>query len=181
MTRILTLLASLLLLTPALSASEPPATDKSPNDFVAQLAGEWNVVNEVSLGPDQEKMRVESRESARLLGPTWLVASSNGEVAGMAFESLLTLGYDTAQKQFVCNWIDSMQSRIWTFTGQLDDNTNTLTLETQGPDFADPDKTTSYRLIIECSDPNQKMMRSRALMPDGNWFEFETLTCTRVN
>lgn len=162
-------------------AGEP--ANKGADDssaFVRGLAGEWTVVNEVSLAPDQEKMKVEFRESSRIMGRNWLIANAGGEIMGMKFESMLTLGYDNAQKQYVCTYIDSMQGRMWTFAGQFDDTGKSLILECDGPAFDDPAKTTKYRLIVEHPEPNRKMTRSQAVMPNGDWFEFETTTYTRV-
>ncbi len=152
----------------------------SPAAWVHGLAGEWTVVNEVSLAPDQPKMKVEFRESSRMVGRTWLLAEAKGDMQGMAFESVLTLGYDGAQKQYVCTYIDSMQGRMWTFAGQFDDAGKRLVLECDGPAFDNPAGTTKYRLIVEHPEPNRKMTRSQAVMPNGDWFEFETTTYTRM-
>lgn len=163
-------------------AEEPakkPADD--PSAFVQGLAGDWTVVNEVSLAPDQPKMKVEFRESSRLVGRTWLLAEAKGDMMGTPFESVLTLGYDRAQKQYVCTYIDSMQGRMWTFAGRFDDTGKSLILECDGPAFDDPAKTTKYRLIVEHPEPNRKTTRSQAVMPNGDWFEFETTTYTRVD
>lgn len=158
--------------------AQKPADDASA--FVQGLAGEWTVVNEVSLAPDQPRMKVEFRESSRMMGRNWLIANASGEMMGSKFESMLTLGYDGAQKQYVSTYIDSMQGRMWTFTGQFDDTGKSLILECDGPSFDDPTKTTKYRLIVEHPEPNRKMTRSQAVMPNGDWFEFETTTYTRV-
>ncbi len=166
---------------PLARAADPANPPASPNDFIAPLAGEWTVVNEVSLAPDQPKMKVEFRESSRTLGDNWLIANAKGDLMGTPFESLLTLGHDSAQSQFVCTYIDSMQRRMWTFTGQFDDAGKRLILECDGPAFDDPAKTTKYRLIVEHPEPNQKITRSQAILPNGEWFEFETTTYTRAD
>jgi hypothetical protein len=146
---------------------------EGPADFLQRLAGEWSVVSEATLGPGQEPIRTESREVARLLGGRWLVAEGTGTSAlGTAMTSIFTLGYDTAREGFVATWIDSMQTHLWWYTGQLGDTGTALTLETEGPIMGDATRTTSYRVVIESVEADHKVMRSLILGPNGEWFEF---------
>ena len=66
----------------------------------------------------------------------WLqqyVGEGSAESDGVAFSSVLTLGYDPDKKSFVGTSVDSVTPYLWTITGQLDDAKNVLTLETEGP------------------------------------------------
>ncbi len=150
-----------------------PSGVEDPTAFLEKLVGEWSVVAEATLGPGQEPVQLESVEVARLLGQRWLVAENVGSTpGGRPVTSILTLGYDSFHERFVGTYISSMQTHLWSYSGQLDDTGTILTLETEGPILGDPTKVTSYREVIEVVSADRKVMRSMILGPDGEWFEF---------
>lgn len=144
-----------------------------PVEFLEALTGEWSVVSEAKLGPDREPVRTESRESARLIGGTWMVAERTGTAGGAPFTAVLTLGYDPIEEQFIGTWISGRQTHMWTYTGSLDATGARLTLETEGPVMGDPETIGEYREVIEIRGRDSKVMRSMILGPDGEWFEFQ--------
>lgn len=156
-----------------LIAEPGSAQSVQPTGFLEALTGEWSVVSEAVLGPGQEPVRTESREVARMIGGTWLVAESSGTVRGTPFTSILTLGWNPAQERFVGTWISGRQTHMWTYAGTLDASGSSLTLETEGPVMGNPEKTTKYREVIEVEARDRKVMRSMILGPDGEWFEFQ--------
>ena len=62
---------------------------------------------------------------------------------------LITLGFDPAKKKYVGSWVGSMMPQLWTYEGALDPTGRILALESQGPSFEDPTKTSLYRDTIE--------------------------------
>jgi hypothetical protein len=88
----------------------PPVTD--PTVFVHRLVGEWSVVTQTVLGPGQEPVVSEGRESARMVG-SWLVAESVGDAVGRPFTAILTLGWEPHGERFVATWIDGVQRHLW--------------------------------------------------------------------
>jgi len=144
-----------------------------PTTFLETLAGEWAVVSEAKLGPGQDPVRNESREVARMIAGTWLVAESTGTSRGAPFTSILTLGYDPSEGHFVGTWISGRQTHMWSYTGSLDASGTSLTLETEGPVMGNPERTARYREVIEIEGSDGKVMRSMILGPHGEWFEFQ--------
>lgn len=169
-----TVLATLLVASTAVvpqTLAERPHPD--PAAFLEKLVGEWSVETEAVRGPGQDPIRAESREVARLLGGQWLVAESSGTTpGGDSVTSILTLGWNPAEEEFVGTWISSMQTHLWRYTGTLDDSGDVLTLETVGPILGDPARTTQYREVIEIQGVDRRVTRSLILGPDGEWFEF---------
>lgn len=159
----------------AVAGSTGAATAQAPGpaEFLKALAGEWSVVSETTLGPGQEAVRLESREVARIIGGKWLIAEGTGTAAGAPFTSILTLGFDPFEGQFVGTWISGRQTHLWTYSGSLDASGSSLTLVTEGPLMGDPETTARYREVIEVEGPDRKVMRSMILGPDGEWFEFQ--------
>ncbi len=148
--------------------------------FLERLAGEWTGDAAATLGPGQDPVRYESRETARRVG-NWLVAESTGTTsAGVPFTGILTLGYDPAREEFVATWIDSAQTHLWSYAGTLDESGATLTLETEGPIMGDPTATAEYRVILQVEGDDRKVQRSLILGPDSEWFEFSRVEFQRI-
>jgi hypothetical protein len=152
-------------------AEAATAQSPDPDAFVHRLAGEWSLVTHTVLGPDQEPVRSEGQENARMVG-SWLVAESAGDAGGRPFTGILTLGWNPHRERFVATWIDGVQRHLWQYTGALDQAGSILTLETEGPFMGDPSQTARYRILIEAPAQDRKVMRSQILGPSGEWFEF---------
>ena len=175
------LIASALLLVPISSqAQEMPDMPKpvKEHEWLAQLAGEWESTMKCEAEPGKT-VEGKSSEKARMLGGFWIVSDGKGEMMGNAFSSILTLGYDPEKKKFVGTWVDSMTSIMWTYTGTLDEATNTLTLETEGPNPMEPGKTAKFKEVIVLKDKDHKTFTSNIQGEDGKWKEMMTATSTR--
>jgi len=157
-----------------------PAEALEQHRWLQQLVGDWKVSSEAILEPGAEPMLWESREHVRSIGGLWVLVEASAELAGEPFTSLLTLGYDPDQGTFVGSWVDTMQTRMWTYVGQLGEAQRILTLETEGPSFFDPDKTASYRDQLELIGPDEKRMTSTVLTEDGTWMVYLTVRSQRV-
>jgi hypothetical protein len=154
-----------------MSAPEP-AERAEQHRWLEQLAGDWTMTSEMSMGPGTEPMTMEATEHARSLGGLWLVAEGTASIDGDPFHSILTLGYDPETETFVGTWIDTMQTHLWSYRGKLDDARKVLTLDTEGPGFDDPTKTSKYRDAIEVLGPDRKVLTSSVQLADGSWSTF---------
>jgi hypothetical protein len=148
----------------------PKPTDQ--HKWLQQLVGEWTCTTEMSMGPGQEAARLESTESCRALGETWVIAEGKATFDGQPFASVLTLGYDVQEQAFVGTWIDTMQTHMWVYRGTLNDAKKVLTLEAEGPSCDDPTKTSKFRDAIELVAPDHKRMTSSMLDAEGKWVQF---------
>lgn len=165
------------------SAATPPfeAAAASPEHaWLRQLVGEWRVTSEASMGTDQPPMKIESSENVRAIGELWVLSESRTQMHEQHFTSLLTLGFDPAQGCFVGTWVDTMQTHLWSYRGELDRERNMLTLEASGPGFDDPSQRALYRDVIELVDRDHKRLTSSVQGPDGSWTEFLRAESTRV-
>jgi hypothetical protein len=168
-------IAALVLVTAA--AQEPvgtpeptaPGAPGAEHAWLRQLVGEWDVVSEMSAGPDTEPIRVESTESARSIGDRWIVAEGTADFFGQPFTSILTLGYDPRREAYVGTWIDTEESHLWSYEGSLDEARDVLTLEAEGPALGDETRTARYRDAIEVVDSDHKVLTSSVLGDDGTW------------
>lgn len=160
----------------AASTQDPHAPPKSedPHLWLHQLVGEWTAVSEASMGPGTEPIRIESTEKVRSIGGLWIQGEGSATFDGKPFTSILTLGYDVQKKTFVGSWIDSMQTHMWVYRGSLDEKRRVLTLDTEGPSFDDPSKTSRYRDAFEIVDADTRTLRSSVLGEGGEWTTFMT-------
>lgn len=147
--------------------------------WLQQLVGDWSGVAEANMGPGTEPMRIEGTEHVRSLGGLWVLVEGSATIQGTPVSTVMTIGYDPRQKTFVGSWVDSTQTHMWSYKGNLDAAKTTLTLETEGPDFGDPSKNARYRDVIELQSKDKKVMSSWVLGADGNWISFMSAEYTR--
>lgn len=63
-----------------------------------------------------------------------------------------------------------MMTHLWVYDGSLDAGGNVLTLETEGPDFAnDFKKMVRYRDVIEFKSDDHRVLTGQTIGPDGEW------------
>lgn len=147
--------------------------------WLQKLVGDWTYESECSMGPDKPAARSSGTESVRSLGDLWIVGEGQGEMPGGGGlgRTILTLGYDPARGKYVGSWIGSMMTLMWTYEGTRDagGDGNVLTLDTEGPNFADGGKTrTRFQDIITIVSDDHRTLTSRMLGPDGQWHRFTT-------
>ena len=87
---------------------------------------------------------------------------------------ILTLGYDPSRKRFVGTWVGSMMTHLWVYDGALDAAGTVLTLDAEGPGFADKGKTAKYQDVVEFRSDDHRVLTSRVLGDDGTWHGFMT-------
>lgn len=149
-----------------------PAEPAAQHAWLQRLVGEWTCTVEAAMDEGLPPMTFESTESVRSIGGLWIVAESRGELAGSPFASMLTLGYDPEKKAFVGSWIDTMHTHLWTYTGQLDEASGTLTLDTEGPSFEQPGTMGRYRETLQLVAPDHKVFTSSYEKADGTFEPF---------
>jgi hypothetical protein len=155
----------------------PPEPTKE-HTWLRQLAGEWETEGEAAGAPGEEPTQIKGTESARMIGGHWLQAEVKGEMPGMEFSGILTIGYDKAAGQYVGTWIDSMSDMMWKYTGSVDKDGKTLTLLTEGPSPVEPGKTCKFRESIELVDRDHKVFTSK-FEKDGEWVTMLTVRYAR--
>ena len=127
------------------------AEPQKEHKWLEQLVGDWTTEMEGSGGPDQPPMKHTGTETVRSLG-VWV--QCEGVMPGdVAMKTVMTLGYDPAKKKFVGTFIGSMMTNLWVYEGELDATGKVLTLDAEGPSFADPTKTAKYKDRSRSSPP----------------------------
>jgi hypothetical protein len=149
--------------------------------WLKQLVGAWTYQSACPEGPDGKPFNGKGRETVRTLGDLWIVGESTGDMpGGGTMTALLTLGFDPVRGAFVGSWVGSPMSNMFVYEGRLDDARRVLTLDTTGPDFADPTETARYRDVIEIISEDERVMRSE-MLADGQWQEINRATYRRAD
>ena len=147
-------------------------------DFMKPLTGTWKTVTTTYMGPKPETSEGTCTRSM-VLGDRFLESKHSGVFAGVPFEGMELLGFDTRKNQFSSVWIDNMGTSMAVSTsGSYDAATKTLTINSS---FDDPvsGKPMAYKMVTHIVDPNKHvftMLGNR----DGKDFTEMEITYTRV-
>jgi hypothetical protein len=148
------------------------AEPQKEHRWLEQFVGEWEYENEAIMGPGQAPMKSKGTESVRSLG-VWILCEGKGPMPdGGLMTAVITLGYDPTKKRFVGTFIASVMTNLWLYEGQLEGNV--LTLDAEGPSFADPTRTARYQDIFEIVSADHRTLSSQVLGEDGQWHRFMT-------
>lgn len=143
------------------------------HQFLMRMLGDWTFEASCDMGPDKPRESFKGKETVRALGDVWILCEGEGESPGGGpSRMIITLGFDPTQNKFVGTFIASMMMQLWNYKGELDAGGTILTLDTEGPDFADPKVLKPYRDVIEIVSADHRILRSQMVGPDGKWVEF---------
>ncbi|MEM8834369.1 MAG: DUF1579 domain-containing protein [Planctomycetota bacterium] len=145
------------------------------HEWLRQLVGTWTIESSCDMGDGSPPMTSTAREVVRAMGELWIIAEMTGEIpGGGAFNSIMTLGYDSAKERFVGSWAGTPMTNMFVYDGALDAAQKTLTLSTPGPGMEDPTKTCNYEDVIELVTNDERLFHSQMQLDDGTWNRFMT-------
>lgn len=151
------------------------------HEWLLQLMGDWQFESECIMGPDQPPMISTGKQTTRSLGSLWTVGEMENDSAdGQPMRSVFTLGFDPAKKRFVGTFVASCMTHLWPYDGQLDAARKVLTLDSEGPSFADDGTMAKYQDIITVVDQDQYLLASQYQNADGSWMPFMTAKYIRI-
>ncbi|RDZ28207.1 DUF1579 domain-containing protein [Lysobacter silvisoli] len=155
---------------------------QSEHRWLAKLVGEWEGKGEAEGPAGEGTSTWRSRQSVRAIGELWIQCEASNEMDDGSSPStmLITLGYDPAQGRYVGNFVGSMMSSQWIYSGSVDAGGRSLTLDTRGPDWS-TGELRDYQDIIDIVDDNEHVLRSRMLGDDGQWQQIMQVRYRRVS
>ncbi|WP_040485307.1 DUF1579 domain-containing protein [Lutibaculum baratangense] len=139
--------------------------------WLQKLVGDWTVTMSAECGAAGEAPQdVSWSETVRALNDLWIVGEGSGAMPdGTPVTTIITLGYDPRVKAFVGTWIGTMMTHMWVYRGSLDDSGKVLTLDCEGPDFENPERTLRYQDVITILDDDRRTLTGRVQGADGEW------------
>lgn len=151
------------------------------HEMMASWNGAWN--GETTMWEHEGATPQKSAGTAvntMILGGRYQSTKHSGNMMGMPFEGMSTMGYDNATKQFVSTWVDSWSTGIMTMSGPWDESAKTLTLTGTMPDICRPGKECSMKEIFTIIDDNTQHMVMYGPDPNtGKEFKMMEINLTR--
>lgn len=164
---------------PAQSSERAAVTTADQHLWLQQFVGEWDGSCKMLNGDGVAIMSWKNTESISAIGDLWTVASGHTGYGNSAFSSRLTLGFDPDEAAFVGSYVDSIQTRMWTYRGTLDGERRALTLEAQGPSLDGKNPSANYRDVIEFVNKDHRRMVSKIENDEGEWVTYQTVDYRR--
>jgi hypothetical protein len=100
------------------------------HQMLAKSNGTWE--GDVTMWMEPGKPPIKSKSTTvnkMIFGGRYQQSTHKGDMMGMPFEGMSTLGFDNAKKVLVSTWIDNMGTGIMTMEGTWDSTTNTANLK----------------------------------------------------
>jgi hypothetical protein len=164
-------------LAPAQEMPEMPKPQKE-HEWLKQLVGEWNYEAEFTPMPGQPGMNTSGTEVTRPIGGFWTLTEIKGDMMGMPFQGIMTIGYSPEKQKYIGTWIDNMTSKLLTYEGAVDESGKILTLNTQGPCPMQGGQIVDMQQTIEFKNPDEQVTTSRS-KNNGEWVTNMTVTSRR--
>ncbi|MDQ2986218.1 MAG: DUF1579 domain-containing protein [Armatimonadota bacterium] len=151
------------------------------HEWLKNLVGNWRTETEMSMAPDQPKMKSTGTETVQDLGGLWSFGEGKSNMPdGSGMEYKVALGYDVSFKEYRGCWFASMSSHLWKYTGTLSADGKVMTLNCVGPSMEKDGETANYRDVITIIDENRRSLSSSGQQENGDWMEFMTVQYYRV-
>ncbi len=157
----------------AMKAWQNFMTPGDMHKMMAKWDGTWDseVTSWMAPGAPPTKSKAVA-ENKMIYNGLYQQSTHKGDMMGMPFEGMSTVGYDNAKKVFVSSWIDNMGSGIMYMEGTWDAATKTMNFRGTCTDPMSS-KTISVRENFKIIDDNTQMMEMYMPGPDGK--EFKTM------
>jgi len=147
--------------------------------MMAKSAGDWKAEVTQYMDPTQPPTKTQSKvHNEMIMGGRYLSTKWSGDMMGMPFEGISTLGFDNARKLYVSTWIDNMGTGIMNMEGTLDAATNTITFNGKMVN-GETLKEEPVRETFTIMDKDHQLMQMYGVGKDGKEFKSMQIHYTR--
>lgn len=150
-------------------------TPSAAHKVMASWDGSWQ--GDVSMWQTADAAPQKSKSTTvnkMIMGGRYQQSMHTGNMMGMPFEGMSTMGYDNAKKTFTSTWIDNMGTGTMILEGPWDEASKTLTLTGKVIDpSAGNAKEMTVRETYKVIDDNNHLMEMYCNGMDGK--EFKTM------
>jgi hypothetical protein len=142
------------------------ATTNPEQEILKKWVGNWDATIE-STGKDGKSVTNAAKATVKLAyGGRWLITDFDGTFNGAPFSGQEVVGYDTVDKKYLLNWIDSAATSFSTGEGSFDQKSNTMTYSVTTRDDS-TGKMTTWRQVDIWKDADHHEWSIRTTSPDG--------------
>lgn len=142
---------------------------------MAASAGQWKATTKMWMDPSQPPMTMEARAiSEMILGGRYMVSRYSGQMMGMPFEGISTMGFDNATKKYVSSWVDNMGTGLMYMEGKWRDDIKGIEFRGMGVDPA-TGKEVRMRQVFTIKDDKTQVIE---MYDEKNGKETKTMEIT---
>jgi hypothetical protein len=103
--------------------------------MMSKSVGDWKVETMMWMDPSQPPQKsTGTSHNEMIMGDRYLTTRFKGDMMGMPFEGLGTIGYDNAKKMYVSTWVDNMGTGIMTMEGKRSEDGKSIEFRGKGYD-----------------------------------------------
>jgi hypothetical protein len=157
-------------------------TYMTPGDVHKMMAswnGTWNGEVTMWMAPDAPPQTSKCMTVNKMaMGGRYQISTNTGNMMGMPFEGMGTMGYDNFKKTFSSTWIDNMGTGVMKLEGPWDEATKSITLKGKSMDpmmMKEVDVWEKFTVV----DDNTQMMEMYGSGSDGKDFKTMEIKLTR--
>ena len=163
----------------AMEAYVKAATPGPNHAFLAKLAGRWDTVAKMWMGPGEPEVTQGTSVNEMILGGRFLLQKFEGMAMGKPFKGMGLTGYDNVSGKFTSVWADTMGTGMMTGTGQLDASGKVLSSVDvyNDPAVGGPKESRSTLKLV---DADTMVMEMYDKLPDGKEARILEITYRRA-
>jgi hypothetical protein len=140
--------------------------------------GRWRVDCTYFLNPAHPPVKTTAIETIEMLGDFWCRSHFVGQMDDFVLEGSATMGYEPHRGKWVSTWIDNGSPVLFTFEGELDEETGTLEMTGTGPNPMTGEATT-FRSVETVLDPEQRRFDMYITLETGDEMQMFSYVYTR--
>ncbi|MEO5570727.1 MAG: DUF1579 domain-containing protein [Bacteroidia bacterium] len=149
------------------------------HEMLAKSNGDWTEEVTMWMSPGAPPTKsTASCTNTMILGGRYQESNTKGEMSGMPFEGMSTVGYDNGRKVFVSTWIDNMGTGIMYMEGKYNEKTNTVSFSGTAWDSM-AGKNSKVRETFKMVDDNNQFIEMYMTGADGKEFKTMEIKFTR--
>lgn len=155
------------------------ATPGAGHEFLAKLAGKWNVSATFWMQPGADPMKTEGTcENMLILGGRFLQSQLTSEMMGQPFEGMSIDGFDNHSQKYQGIWMDTMGTIMIVFEGSADAEGKVRTMLAE---YLDPltNRTKKMKGVTIIEGENRHRYEGWNSGPDGEFFKSMEVVYTR--
>lgn len=162
----------------AMAAYQAAAAPGAEHEWLAGMAGKFEVTTKMWMDPAGEPMESKSTATSKMgLGGRYLMDHYEGDFLGTNFHGMGMTGFDNTRGKFVSAWIDNMGTGILYSVGERDDDGRLVMMgEMEDPTTGMTVGLKSVTWITE----DGYMMEMYNILADGTHFKSMELHAKRV-
>lgn len=123
--------------------------------LLKERVGRWKVDCTYFVNPAHPPLEVRATETVEMIGDFWVRTDFRAEMEDSTLEGSSTVGFEPHRGKFVSTWIDNTSPFLFSFEGELDEETGAVEMTGTGPNPMTGEPCT-YRSVETTVGPDER-------------------------